>query len=574
VKILPHAQAPMYLNDSNPDRVFDEVVSIAESGHFSEGQMLEVFRQTSLVSLWFFLKIVAGAAGPFDKLNTSLHLSMCEFMQSTHEPGSRSAVFTGRFCFKSTICTIGDCAWSLLRNPDISTSIFSCTTDRSIDFLHTIQRIFDGNDLFATLFPSYVPPKNSKRWNDVEAVLPNRTKYQTSSSVGAFGVGCNTAGIHSDRIYIDDPVGDQQLNANRQSSAEMYKIANWLKSNLRTLVKGADSTISYAGTRYAIDDAHAFIFDSVKEKHGYWSELDEKTYKMPQDAEWRVYYRMVRENGKIIFPEAYSEEMLEKIRKEDPWTYWTQIQNHPQMSGLSELNNYSVKECELVWKNGDCLIKYYENNDGGIGTAKYINLADCYSVQAVDPASTEKYISAKTSRTAQGVLAHHASNKRFLISLHADYVAPTTLFDWLFSDAKKFKNYLSGTLLEAQGAFKILGPLLKEEERRRSCAALLKNDKPIYLNLRSITKTGEKDAVIRNTLQPLLEQELLYVEKSVKHLVLDELNIFPQSNKKDILDMWCLALNNTYRPESEVEAEEREQEEESWKQRVVNFAGY
>jgi hypothetical protein len=564
----------MFNHDSNPERLLDEIISSVETGHFDEGRFLDVLRQASLVNLWFFLRVVAAHSGPFELLNRDLHRDMCEFAQTTHADGSRSAAFLGRSHFKSTIFTEGDCAWTLLRDPDESCGIFSCTDGRSIEFLHTIQRIFDGNELFKILFPAFVPEKNAKRWNDREAVLPNRSRYQTASSVGAYGAGCNTAGIHCNRIYIDDPVGLQQLNANQQSSAEMYKIANWLRSSLKSLIKNRKSTIMYTGTRYAIDDAHAFIFDSVKERYGYWDEIDPNTYKTPSDAEWRVYYRMTRENGRIIFPEAFTEEMLETLRKDDPWTYWTQYQNHPQQAGLSELNNYTIGECELLFERGEFFIKVYENGPDGVGSSTLIPLSSCFTIQGADPAGTEKYISAKTSRTAQGVDAQDAKGRHFLISLHVDFVSASTLFDWFFSDAKRFHNYMSGTFLEAQGAFKILGPLLKEEEQRRTRAAFSKNDKPVFLALHSVTKTGEKDAVIRNTLQPLLERNLLYVEKNVKAKVLDELNVFPQSNRKDILDMWCLLINHSYRPRDEKELEAQEEEKDAWNQRIVNYAGY
>jgi hypothetical protein len=573
MRILPHPKAPLFLA-SDPKKILLEIIDTFISGHFVEGQFFPILVQAGYVSLWFFLKFIAGYAGPFDELNTGLNDSMCDFAMESHRPGDRSAAFTGRFCFKSTIFTIGDCVWTLLRDPDESCGLFSCTAERSGEFLETAQRVFDSNELFAALYPDYVPAKNAPRWNAKEAVLPNRSKYQTSASISAHGVGCSTAGIHANRIYIDDPVGDQQLNANRESSADMYRISNWLKSNLRTLVKSFKSSIMYVGTRYAVDDAHAFIFNSIRERIGYWKELDDRTYKFSSNGEWRVYYRMVVEDDKITMPERYTKAMIEAAKKEDPWTYWTQIQNHPQKSGLSELVHYDVNECELIYDGGGWWISYFDNDEFGNSVRTKVNLAECDTKQAIDPASTEKYISAKTSRTAVGVVAHHSSDKIFLLSLDVDFVPPSTIIDWLFANAKRFYGYLGGTLLEAQGAYKILGPVIKDEERRRAQAALSSKSKVYYLNLRPISKTGEKDAVIRNTLQPVLEKRNLYAEKSIRQKLLDEVTTFPASNRKDILDMLCLGINNTIRPLSEKEMYEKEKQDEAWSKRTANAAGY
>jgi hypothetical protein len=531
-----------------------------------------LFRQAGFVNLWFFLKVIAGNSGPFNLLNSSLHLDMCNVRMDQEKEHARFAAFLPRKVYKSTIFTEGATAWSALRNPDKTHAVFCCTNDMAVDFLHTIQRIYDSNEMFKWLYPEYVPEKNQKRWNDVEGCLPNLTRYKTDPTFAAYGVGCNTAGKHPQDMYIDDPVGDQQLNSDRGSSSEMYSIANWLKSNLRTLTQDANSSIYYCGTRYAIDDAHAFIFESIKEQIGYWDELEDD---ITPTGEWTVYYHMVEEHGKIILPSAYTRELLDQTLKEDPWTYWTQMQNHPQKSGLAELNNYEVKECNLD----------YDENDGWIITfmegqeRKVVPLSSCDVVQAVDPAASEKKMSAKTSRSAEGLLAHHSSGKRFLLTLHADYVQPSVLFDWIFSTAKKFKDNRRGLFLETQGAFKLFynkdgHGMLRDEEQRRVKEAIKRKEEPIYLHVQPLNKSGEKDSVIRATLEPVLQQGQLYVEKSIRTKVLEELNVFPNSRKKDILDMLAIALNASRQPVSEDEIEERNEIEDSFAKRVVNAAGY
>jgi hypothetical protein len=229
-----------------------------------------------------------------------------------------------------------------------------------------------------------------------------------------------------------------------------------------------------------------------------------------------------------------------------------------------------VHECELTYSTETgWLIQTQE-----AGEKHFYSLKDCDVVLATDPAASEKFISAKTSRSASIVYARHFSNKRFILVIHADYVTPSMMFDWLFSDMYKFRGYARGTFLEAQGPFKILTPLLKEEERRRNVEALKSKNEPISLFVQAVTKTGEKDAVIRSTLDPILKQELLFVEKNCKELFMEELHTFPQSNRKDILDAVCLAEKATIRPMDETELEEEENERDEFAQREANVAGY
>ena len=209
----PHKDAPLFERDK-PDVLIDQAVSELSSGSFSTNNegLRELLRECGFINLWFFLKFIAGYAGPFDKLNGGLHVDMCNFRQEMMVPGRKAAGFTGRAHYKTTIFTIGGTAWGLLRNPDLCIELFSCIDTRSTDFFRTVQKIFDDNTLFAWLYPEYVPAKNQDRWTTKELVLPNRSKHFTEPSLRGHGVGCSTQGIHGDWLVIDDPIGEAQLD--------------------------------------------------------------------------------------------------------------------------------------------------------------------------------------------------------------------------------------------------------------------------------------------------------------------------------------------------------------------------
>ena len=81
--IQPHSKAPVFSLDSNPQLVFDQLFAEFTSQNFSPTQQVfELFRQASLVNLYFFLTVVCAASGPYDQLTDHLHLDMCNFRQS------------------------------------------------------------------------------------------------------------------------------------------------------------------------------------------------------------------------------------------------------------------------------------------------------------------------------------------------------------------------------------------------------------------------------------------------------------------------------------------------------------
>ena len=551
-----HPQAPLYAQE-NPEKLLDQ--AIAELGNLSNTEPLrKLIRQTGLVSLWFFERFIAGYNGPFTKLNTSLHLDMANFCQSTLEPGSRDAMFLGRKCFKTSVGTTGFDPWKIVRDPEISIGLYHGVEDEAMGYVEVMQRIFDSNEFFAWLYPEahVANPRTQSHWNSHELLIPNRKRFQKEPTVEVGSTGGSSQGRHYSDLDLDDIVGEGDLDANRASAVDMTRKKSWFKSNQHALVKDRFSRIFVKGTRYAIDDVYEDIMTDVKEAHGYWKEIP---YKPQTTGRWRVYYRQFLENGESIFPESMTTEDLIRLQKDDLWTFSVWMQNNPISSGMSEFVTLPLKECEVDYRNDEWLIVINHGPDEEV-----IPLVDCDVVQAGDPAATEKYMSAKTSRSAHVVYARDWQDRRFLISVHADYVPITEFFDWMFADYTRFSGCIRATIPEQQGAFKIIGPLLRDEQRKRG----------IHLGLVEKHKTGEKDAVIRSTLTPVMKAGLLHVAKPYMNLVSEEKNGFPLASKKDILDAIAIAEEASLRPQDPEEGLRRLEEEADFAFRSRNAVGY
>ena len=551
--LTSHPQAPLYVRE-NPETLFGQVVT--EAANPTEG-VRELMRQTALVSLWFFEKYVAGYNGPFNLINTDLHLDMTNFRQRCLEPGIKGAVFAPRFVYKTTTCTTGADPWEVIRDPEICIGLYHGVEEEAMDFLAVMQRIFDSNEFFAWLFPEFhvENARTQPRWNAHELVVPCRTRFYKEANIEVGSVGGSSQGRHYDVWDLDDIIGETDLDANRGSAIDMERKRGWFRANQKALLRDWNtSRIIIKATRYAPDDVYEDIMMDVGAAYGYWNEID---YAPKPDGRWTVYYRQGIEDGKSIFPERMPLDKILQQQKDDWWSYATWTMNNPKVSGIAEFTTHTVGKVTLT-THDDAWYVVKINGDE-------IAFADCDVIQAGDPAGSEKRKDARTSRSAQNVTLQDYNGHFYVVSLHVGYVPITTFFDWLFDDWERFKKYIRITIPEAQGAFKIIDPLLRKERRLRGKE----------MNYLCKPKTGEKDAVIRLAVLPLLKAGKLHVVEAFHAAVMEEVNGFPGSNKKDILDTIAIAVNNSVRPENPEEAAERYEAQERFRRRrTTNITGY
>ena len=542
--ITPHRAAPLF-DGEDAELTLTQIISEISSGNFptANEEFRQFVRQAGLVNLWFFLKSIASFSGPYQRLTPNLHVDMGNFYQAMMTPGTKAAAFIGRSHYKSTLNTHGANAWEILRNPNLTIALGCRIEARAMEFLHYTQDIFVENELFKWLYGrdtdpmgNFCPdnPRTLQGWNDSSLTLPNKTREKRKPNVIPITAGGSTAGIHVDLLKLDDIIDDKLLDSEHHSGAEMLSMANWLKSSIRTLVMDwKTSRVFLSGTRYAIDDAYQPLFENIKARYGYWLGIP---YAEAQGGEWDIYYRMIEEDNEIIFPEAFTLEGLEKLRNEDPWTYWTQYFNNPYLATNTELRGFEAKECHLA-RQGEELIVMYTTTDGSEVTELLANMS---LVQCLDPAATEKGKSAKTSRTAHVVMAMNSNEDVFILRGNADYVSPSEWYDWLFKAKEDFSGYLQRTGIEMKGPFKMLEPLLREEQQRRGK----------YLGLYPVKTQGDKDARIRTQLEYPLRQDKFYCVPSFTGYFHEELRSFPDSYKKDILDVVSMALMELTPPDT------------------------
>jgi hypothetical protein len=563
VQIVEHPDAPQYAAD-----VVDELVELhfanalrlggricdyaLDPRDLSEGEMA-LLRETSLVNLYFFLRFVAGYANAYNELLPTLHGEMCNFAQLSLRPGARCAAFVPRFSFKSTVFTHGLDAWRLLRNPNERQGIFGGLQERADDFMHCVQRVFDANDLVALLWPSTKPKsKRDGTWNEKVLRMPARTRSFPEPSCRAHTAGGTTAGIHVDHGNVDDIVSDAELTSTKDASSEMLRRRDWLPYALATiLMSQTQSTVMAVGTRYSIDDPWESVMRHAKSHFGDWSAV-EKHYDIDEDGAWDVYYRTCLDGDVSIFPSKYTKETLEALAKEDFWTYITQFVNNPHAVEKIEFSGFDVGHAQLGRGAEGQLVVMFDGEEH--------DLRDADFVLASDPASSDKRVSARTSRSSVVASARFSVRvpglKRrrrvvVFVDIKAGYMSPAAYFDTLFSVHRRFAEYVRSSYMETAGPFKFLLRFLREEEARRKT----------YINVQGVQPLGDKLATIRSAFEPLLRDGDLYVVDEVREELMRELSVFP-SMSMDVLDAGKIAISKHVEPEVGDDVAEDEDDEE------------
>lgn len=532
--LSPHPDAPLF---SRPDgqEAFRQLLAEAESGKFPTTEaFLDLIRQAATVSLWFFLRVVASHRGAYDKINSQLHLEMCNFRQVALEPGGYYAMLTPRGSYKSTIADHGAAPWELVRDSELTIGIFSAVSDKSQEFYLQAKDSMENNEFFRELWPKIVPGSTGRgsEWTDSSLNVASRRRRKATPSLAAYTASGSVSGTHIGLSIIDDIVTDAMLNAARQATADLVEKTNWFKTNIDSLREDvATSRTLDIGTRYSIEDPHEITQADAVEQFGDWTACQAR-YPRRADGQWRTYYRSAKatvgDRIVSIQPAAYSVEFLDKLAKRDPWTYHYQYENNAIGTGASDLAGYSPAECEFT--------------DEGVritNTDEFIRWGALDVTVAIDPAGRDSRASVRTSQTAMVIVAQDALKRKF-VSGKKGYVKTTQWLDWIFSQAAFFGEILGRTVVEEAAGFKALDSIIIREQYERG----------IRLKYRSTPSLGEKINTIRSILQPEFEAGRIYVDKKLAGPLDEEMKAFP-GNAMDILDALKIGIKFSRLPADE-----------------------
>lgn len=161
--------------------------------------------------------------------------------------------------YKSTLITFAGIIQEILRNPEITITIFSHNQKHARKFLAQIKYEFESNRHLLAAYPEVLwrnPGKQAPRWSVDRGITMQRKSNPRESTVEAYGLvdGLPT-GSHARLLVYDDVVTEESV-----TSPEMIQKTTdqWaLSTNLGTV--GGRSW--YIGTRYHFNDTYREILE-------------------------------------------------------------------------------------------------------------------------------------------------------------------------------------------------------------------------------------------------------------------------------------------------------------------------
>jgi hypothetical protein len=165
-----------------------------------------------------------------------------------------------RYHYKSTIITFAGSIQEIVRDPEITICVLSCTKPIAQAFLLQVQQEFENNELLKRIYRDVLwtdPKREASRWSRDKGIVVKRKQNPKEATIEAWGLVDGQPTSRHYRLLIYDDVVTQDL----VGSPEMIKkvTERWeLSDNLGT---HGETRKQHAGTRYSFGDTYGIILE-------------------------------------------------------------------------------------------------------------------------------------------------------------------------------------------------------------------------------------------------------------------------------------------------------------------------
>jgi len=370
-------------------------------------------RKRSLSDLYFFNSVVLGAVDLFP-LEEETHLLAHRFMERrTGVPELDLAPFQlimwPRETGKSTCGTVGQAIQLTCRNRDSAILIANEKEQTAQDFIYTIKKHWENNQLLRHLFPECVPPDfNKTTWSATRATI-HRDTSRPEPTYDCIGVGGTVTGKHYDVIICDDLISREAMeNARSGNWTIMHKVNRWINQLPPLLSQSARPFpwIRFIGTNWWADDC----YDHIEKSLGYkqvpkrfrisvncssGKTVSREAYRVGDLAVLRI---AGIEDGKAVFPKIWSMERMANLRATDPEFFACNILNRPTAAEVRVFQDEWLRYWQFVSPKDDTIV--YDKEDG---TKHFVRVNKLYRLITVDPAFSSGEEGARTAMIVLGV---------------------------------------------------------------------------------------------------------------------------------------------------------------------------
>jgi len=478
-----------------------------------EENQYEFIKQLCLRSLFHFFEIIiAPATVPAAErlpLTLKIHKPVCEFAQD--DTIFRKGFLLPRYFLKSSLLTKCKPIWDWIRNPEERILIANEVFRKASEFLGFIRKNFEQNERLHYYFPKSKIDRNwtaKHMWSNDGIELPCEGIYD-APSISAIGVGGARQGLHVLRAYLDDLIGKKAM----ASEVERRNAEAWFNNVPELLVNPYKNWIYLIGTNWAPGD----LYETVKHRNlGY---------------EWK---RMTAEDayGNPTWPEKLPKSEIEAM-KSDPERfviYYTQFQNNPIDSGITDFKNDWIKDTRYHLTkvldsstDKEYMALQYKLED----EVKEVFLHDLRIDGVIDPAGFKESKMKSNARNAIVVVGtDEATNLHFILEAWAQYLSePDQLYRKVaeFHEKYSIRRWAIETFATQGTVYKILRSKARENG--------------MYLPITELEKDVGKNAkeIRIRSLQDDFSTHTIYLRNDMGDFITEYL-AFPTGATNDILD--------------------------------------
>lgn len=447
--------------------------------------------------------------------------------------GRRVLILDPRGFLKTTINAQSHSIQWILNYPDIAMMVIQSNTEKAEMILGEIKAHFQGNPKFRALFPDYCPQKQIFNWGNrsqftTEARSLTNTRKEPTMITSSIDKG--SSGIHVDVMKFSDIVEPSNVKTPEQ-------IQSVIKSfyMMENLLVAPGYWIDVEGTTYDYSDLYSKIMSDEKKlpvEERQWQIHVRGCYKVDTSSlpggiethsidEIGVLPFLYDEKGLRIsrWPDRHTTAMLEKKRRDDPYTFATQQLNDPSKADEGS-RVFPVNKEFPKWISEQAFKK---------------NVKIVHHTSSVDTAET------KTDRadfTAITTVAWDQFGRPYVVEVRHGKWLPDEIIDQIIAVQLLF-NPLYMNVEETSFVRGLKDGLLRKLQ--------LNN---LYINFKFIrreTTISKKERII-NTLQPWYKNgDLRFLEglgqgegttdgKRLREVLEEELQKFPRYIHDDILD--------------------------------------
>lgn len=213
----------------------------------------DVMRGLCLDDLWFLMVYVMNLG----YMDNNWSFLRCREVE-TDPDGNLDLWARGHM--KTTIITEGKTIQDILRNPNETVCIFSCTRPLAKKPLNFIKRELEGNDTLKSLFNDVLwenPSRDAPKWSEDSGLIVKRSMNSKEATLEAWGlIDSQPTGPHYSLVIYDDVVSPQLTNT---ADIIQQVVTRW-ELSLNLGIPG-QTRRRYIGTRYSLNDAYETIMD-------------------------------------------------------------------------------------------------------------------------------------------------------------------------------------------------------------------------------------------------------------------------------------------------------------------------